>query len=202
MPSIFAVATSLAAVVVDADGVVLAQPFLDVCRLVLPVVERLGAAFLLVRSDVQGNIDRLAARMAADPARFAALFDIAREEQARGAAGASDSCARGLLWLMRAMRFVLALLAALCERPEEPLPALASEAYYATLNPYHGYLASAAFALALRFVPDRGTFYESAGLADGGGTGEVAAFVAAFGPTVAAVHAFLAEAGLDDPATV
>jgi Ca2+:H+ antiporter len=174
-----------------------------VCRLALPVVDRLGAAFLLVRSDVQGNIDRLAARAATDPARFAALFDIAREEQARGAAGASDSCARGLLWLVRAMRFVTSLLAALCERPGEALPALAAEAYYAVLNPYHGYLASAAFGLALRFVPDRGAFYESAGLAgDGDGAGEMAAFVAAFGPALAAVHALLAEAGLDDPATV
>merc|ERR1712087_173786 len=37
--------------------------FLDVCRAILPVVDNLGVAFAIVRSDVGGNIDRVAARL-------------------------------------------------------------------------------------------------------------------------------------------
>lgn len=41
----------------SADGELLTAPFLAACRLVLPVIDSLGPAFLAARSDVSGNIE-------------------------------------------------------------------------------------------------------------------------------------------------
>ena len=54
------------------EGDVLSEPFLTTCRLVLPVFDRLGVAFSPAKSDVSGNIERLAKRAGSHPK----LFDI------------------------------------------------------------------------------------------------------------------------------
>lgn len=55
-----------------------------------------------MRIDVGGNVDRLAARAAADPARYDPdVFQMARDEAAAGKSAESASCAKGLLWLKR-----------------------------------------------------------------------------------------------------
>ena len=56
----------------SADGAIQTEPFLVACRLVLPVFDKMGVAFAAAKSDVSGNIERLAKR-APD---HAALFDI------------------------------------------------------------------------------------------------------------------------------
>jgi precorrin-6B methylase 1 len=38
------------------DGEMLTKPFLNVCRNVLPVIEKFGASMAIVKSDVGGNI--------------------------------------------------------------------------------------------------------------------------------------------------
>lgn len=52
--------------------------------------------------DVGGNIDRLAARAATNPAKYDSdLFQIVRDEVAEGTHTGSSSCTKGLLWLKR-----------------------------------------------------------------------------------------------------
>jgi hypothetical protein len=64
--------------------------------------EKLGTGFGLVRIDVGGNVDRLAARAATDPARFNAdVFQIVKDEVVAGSQADSTSCTKGLLWLKR-----------------------------------------------------------------------------------------------------
>jgi Glycolipid transfer protein (GLTP) len=48
------------------------------------------------------------------------------------------------------MEFVVAMLQRLHDDLEVPLPQAASEAYYATLHQYHGWITSAAFIVALK----------------------------------------------------
>jgi len=67
----------------------------------VPSADQLGAAFMLVRSDIHGNISRLEQRTETDPARFAAVFAIVEDEVARGVEGDSRSATKGLLWLKR-----------------------------------------------------------------------------------------------------
>ena len=75
---------------------------------------------------------------------------------------------------------------------------IAARAYASTLQPYHGWLASSAFAVVLQFPPSREAFVESLD-----GDYETMADVARrLAPTLAAVHAFLAENGLHDETKV
>lgn len=55
---------------------------------------------MMVRSDIGGNINRLAQKLAADPAKFASLFTIVLDDIEKGDTGGS-SCTKGLLWLKR-----------------------------------------------------------------------------------------------------
>ena len=61
---------------------------------------------------------------------------------------ASHSCSSPDVY--RAMEFVVAMLQRLHDDLELPLPQAASEAYYATLHQYHGWITSAAFIVALK----------------------------------------------------
>lgn len=56
---------------------------------------------MLVKSDIGGNIERLATRVATDPAKFETLFSIIEDEVAQGQHTSSTSCTKGLLWLKR-----------------------------------------------------------------------------------------------------
>ncbi|PNH04133.1 Pleckstrin y domain-containing family A member 8 [Tetrabaena socialis] len=123
MPSAFARASFSCASIKGPDGFLQTQPFLDVCRQVLPVVEKLGTAFTLVKTDIGGNIEvgaamfkhlpvalptmrlpmsqRLSLRAAKDPDRYTRLFSIVADEVVEKAQNDSTSCTKGLLWLKR-----------------------------------------------------------------------------------------------------
>lgn len=179
----------------------MAKPFLDVCRLILPVIDKLGASFMLVKSDVQGNIDRLDQRMNTDPKTYENLFAIVLSEVAAGDYNDSSSCTKGLLWLKRAMEFVLGILASLDADPHQPLPDIVKDTYTSTLYQFHGFLVSSAFTVAFQFLPAREAFYHNVGVNDSNAK-DLAEFIGAFSPVVKQVHEFLASKGLDDPAKV
>jgi len=200
--SALAAATAKVAAVKSADGTILTEPFLDVCRAVLPVIDKLGTAFTLVRGDVSGNINRLAGKMPEDP-QFVKLFAIVQFEIVKSTHGHSTSATKGLLWLKRAMEFTLAILQRTAKQPDVPLAQVVTDAYAETLMQFHGFFASNAFYLAFKFVPTRESFVESLGVSQGANvTGEIDAFVAAFKPILSEVHDFLSKNGLDDPTKV
>lgn len=67
-----------------------------------PSAEKLGTGFAIVKSDVGGNIDRLATRAATNPTSYQPdIFQILRDEVASGEHTGSSSCTKGLLWLKR-----------------------------------------------------------------------------------------------------
>lgn len=67
-----------------------------------PRAEKLGTAFALVKKDVGGNIDRLAARAATNPAAYDPdVFQMVRDDVAVGTHTGSNSVTKGLLWLKR-----------------------------------------------------------------------------------------------------
>ena len=125
--SIFAKLAAAATAVRDDQNHVRTLELLDVCRELLPVLgrsphipvqflflwacsmvpltaalcaDKFGTSFLIVRSDVGGNINRLAERQAQDPVRYKIVDGIIDEEVARQDLG-SSSCTKGLLWLKR-----------------------------------------------------------------------------------------------------
>ena len=54
-----------------------------------------------MRSDIGGNIGRLAAAQTRNPARYADLFQIPLDEVARGVERSTRSETNALLWLKR-----------------------------------------------------------------------------------------------------
>ncbi|GBF91372.1 hypothetical protein Rsub_04112 [Raphidocelis subcapitata] len=191
--SLFRAALDAGANVKDADGNIITDGFLDLCQLVLPLIDSFGAAFGIVRNDISGNIERLRARKASDPARFRLLYPIVEEEVARNDVGGS-SCTKGLLWLKRAMEFMVSILRCLQERPSASM----SEVVY---EQWHGWLATSAFSVAFAFVPGRATFLDrlAGGKFNEQTAADMAQFVSQFGGLLAEVHQFLDERGQDDP---
>uniref|UniRef100_A0A2N9HUR6 Glycolipid transfer protein domain-containing protein n=2 Tax=Fagus sylvatica TaxID=28930 RepID=A0A2N9HUR6_FAGSY len=179
------------------EGEILAMPFLEVCKQILPVIEKFGAAMALVKSDVGGNISRLESKYSSNPSEFNHLYSLVRAEVACKTAKASSSCTNGLLWLTRAMDFLVALFRNLLEHNDWTMSQACSDSYGKTLKKWHGWLASSSFTVAMKLAPDRKKFMEVIG-----GSGDIYAdiekFCTSFSPLLEENHKFLASVGLDD----
>mmetsp|Transcript_18701 Transcript_18701/g.33943 ORF Transcript_18701/g.33943 Transcript_18701/m.33943 type:complete len:204 (-) Transcript_18701:420-1031(-) len=202
--SVFDRGTRIIAEVRGPDGFIVTSRFLDVCRLVVPVVEKLGTAFALVKADVGGNIDRLETMRLKDPERNLRLFTLIQDEIISKRQSEYSSCSRGLLWLKRAMEFMIAILTRLQQDDSMELTEVVQKTYEETLMKYHGFIASTAFTLAFKFVPTRQDFVSK--LADGCNLAicmkDMKIFCDAFSAILADVNKFLVLNGLDDQSKV
>uniref|UniRef100_A0A0D6R036 Glycolipid transfer protein domain-containing protein n=1 Tax=Araucaria cunninghamii TaxID=56994 RepID=A0A0D6R036_ARACU len=181
----------------SAEGEILTKPFLDVCRLVLPVIEKFGSAMTLVKSDIGGNISRLDAKYESDPSANQILYNIVHKEVNEKTAKGSSSCTNGLLWLTRAMDFMVELFRNLLEHQEWTMTEACTNAYNKTLKKWHGWIASTSFTVAMKLGPDRKKFMEVIG-----GTGDIKSdmerFCTSFPVLLQENHNFLRSVGLDD----
>ncbi|XP_058094635.1 glycolipid transfer protein 1-like isoform X1 [Magnolia sinica] len=179
------------------EGEMLTKPFLDVCKLVLPVIDKFGAAMALVKSDVGGNISRLESKYSSSPSEFNLLYSMVKAEIEAKTAKASSSCTNGLLWLTRAMDFLVELFRNLLEHPDWTMSQVCTDSYGKTLKKWHGWLASSSFTVAMKLAPDRKKFMEVIG-----GTGDLKAdmekFCTTFSPLLEENHKFLASVGMDN----
>ncbi|KDP40357.1 hypothetical protein JCGZ_02355 [Jatropha curcas] len=179
------------------EGEMLTKPFLDVCKLILPVIEKFGAAMALVKSDIGGNISRLEAKYSTDPTKYNHLYTMVQEEVEAKTAKGSSSCANGLLWLTRAMDFLVELFRNLLAHPDWAMSQACTDSYGKTLKKFHGWLASSSFTVAMKLAPDRKKFMEV--IAGSGDIGvDMENFCATFSPFLEENHKFLASVGLDD----
>lgn len=199
--SIFAQQSHLLRQVRGADGAIQTAAFLDICRAVVQVLEKMGKTFHPVKADIKGNIDRLQRAHDRDPANYVQLTAIIEDDVAYGTHTSSSSDTKGLLWLKRGMGFVLGVLQRMVERPQASLKEVVGETYSATLHQYHNWLTQRAFGVAFNFVPSRESLLKALG---GGATleAEISAFLAEFTPVLSQVHEFLVQKGLDDPQKV
>lgn len=179
------------------DGEMLTKPFLDTCRLILPVIEKFGAAMVLVKSDVGGNISRLETKYLSNPSEFNHLYSMVKVEVEANTAKASSSCTNGLLWLTRAMDFLVELFRNLLEHADWTMSQACSDSYSKTLKKWHGWLASSSFTVAMKLAPERKKFMEVIG-----GTGDlnsdIEKFCTNFSPFLEENHKFLASVGMDN----
>ncbi|KAI6693573.1 hypothetical protein NL676_021283 [Syzygium grande] len=179
------------------EGEMLTKPFLDVCKLILPVIEKFGAAMALVKSDIGGNISKLEAKYESNPSQFKLLYSLVRVEVEAKTAKASSGCIGGLLWLTRAMDFLVELFRNLLTHPDWTMSQACSDSYGKTLKMWHGWLARSSFTVAMKLAPDRKKFMDVIG-----GSGDVNAdmeqFCSTFSPLLKENHKFLASVGLDN----
>eukprot|EP00252_Welwitschia_mirabilis_P012918 TRINITY_DN2852_c0_g1_i1.p1 TRINITY_DN2852_c0_g1~~TRINITY_DN2852_c0_g1_i1.p1 ORF type:complete len:202 (-),score=44.56 TRINITY_DN2852_c0_g1_i1:333-938(-) len=178
------------------DGEILTKQFLDVCRLVLPVIDKFGNAMSLVKSDIGGNITRLDNKFAEDPSSNSLLHDIVRKEVEKKTAKGSSSCTNGLLWLTRAMDFIVELFRNLLQRPDWSMSQVCLDAYSKTLKKWHGWIASTSFNVAMKLAPERKKFMEVIGGSDV--TPDIEKFVSTFPQLLEENHKFLRSVGMDE----
>ncbi|KAL8158351.1 hypothetical protein AgCh_002877 [Apium graveolens] len=199
------------------EGDMLTQPFLDVCKLVLPILDKFGPAMAIVKSDVGGNISsnrfldmvselrmaeertqRLEHKYESNPTKFNYLFGFVQPEIETDTAKSWSSCTNALLWLTRAMDFLVELFRNLSEHQDWGMQQCCNDSYSKTLKKWHGWIASSSFTVAIKLVPDRKRFLEVLGK---GGAENIQAdmekFCTEFSPILRGIHKFLASCRLD-----
>jgi hypothetical protein len=132
--------------------------FLNVCNSVLQVLDKIGPTMTVLRQDIHHNIQRLKIQNEADHPKHSTLIEILEEEANEGNARKRESCSNAILWLTRSLDFTVALLERLVIDKEKKMEEALEESYNITLKPWHGWISSAAFKVALKLVPDKKSF--------------------------------------------
>ncbi|KAK7351033.1 hypothetical protein VNO77_10167 [Canavalia gladiata] len=136
------------------------KPFLSLCYLVLQVLDKIGPTMAVLRKDIHQNIKRLEVMHELDPTINSNLLEILKLEASKGNARKRSSCSKAFVWLTRSLDFSSALLQALAKDPKKNMEQIVQESYDATLTPWHGWISSAAFRVAIKLVPDSKTFMD------------------------------------------
>ncbi|XP_014504279.1 glycolipid transfer protein 3-like [Vigna radiata var. radiata] len=134
------------------------KPFVSVCYLVLQVLDKIGPTMAVLRQDVYQNIKTLELMHESNTSVNSNLVEILKSEAKEGNARKGSSCSKALVWLTRTLDFTSSLLQTLAKDPEKRMEQVVEEAYELTLKPWHGWISSAAFRVALRLVPESKTF--------------------------------------------
>lgn len=130
------------------------MPFLSISNLVLQVLDKIGPTMAVLRQDIYQNIQRLEKVHDSDPALYSNMVEILKKEISECKGTKGPSCSKALLWLTRSLDFTVALLQLLVEDLERNMVQAVQESYTSTLKPWHGWISSAAFKVALNLVPD------------------------------------------------
>ncbi|KAJ6684902.1 GLYCOLIPID TRANSFER PROTEIN-RELATED [Salix purpurea] len=195
--NVFAAALEKMEHVKSPEGEILTRPFLDLCKIVLPVLDNFGPAMGPVKSDIGGNISRLETRYLSSQSEFNYLYRIVRSEIESKKARSSSSCANALLWLTRAMDFLSELFGNLMVHPDWSMSQVCADSYGKSLKKWHGWLASSSFSVALKLAPDRKKFMSIVGVT-GDDVSDMENFCGRFSPLLEENHKFLASVGMDN----
>ncbi|KAL9313713.1 hypothetical protein ACSQ67_019165 [Phaseolus vulgaris] len=152
------------------------KPFLSLCYMVLQVLDKIGPTMAVLRQDVHQNIkstinyrlvllismslQRLEMMHELNPSMNSNLVEILNSDASKGNTRKKFSCSKAFLWLTRSLDFSSALLQALEIDPKRNMEQIVQESYDATLSPWHGWISSAAFRVAIKLVPDSKTFMD------------------------------------------
>lgn len=134
--------------------------FLEASESLVKLFDLLGStAFSVVQKDMNGNIEKVRAKLLASPGDAATLQGLILSE-----AGSSDKKAtQGLLWLCRGLQFTAAAMRETVDHPEKDLTVTFTSAYSKTLSQYHGMLVKPIFKLAMKACPYRKNFFDKLG---------------------------------------
>ena len=97
----------------------------------------------------------------------------------------------GLLWMKRAMQFMLEFLKNIVANVDKPTKQCAQETYAAVLKPYHGWLTSKAVGLTMGWTPAKADLIQKFGYTDETFQIKMSEFLAVFEPIIMTIHNFL-----------
>ncbi|KAI5654338.1 hypothetical protein M9H77_31525 [Catharanthus roseus] len=130
------------------------KPFLSLCNLTLQVLDKIGPTMAVLRQDIHQNIQRLEKLYESDPSLYGNIVEILKKEASEGNSRKCLSCSKAFVWLTRSLDFTVTLLQLLVEDFDRKLEKAVDESYNTTLKPWHGWISSAAYKVALKLVPD------------------------------------------------
>jgi hypothetical protein len=130
------------------------KKFLAAMQQFLPFFDRMGSMFKVVKSDIGGNVDKLLAGTAkcAANATFASVIDADVAEGKTAKTGGSN--AESLLWLKRAMEFIMLLLSKVSETKDE-VKKCAQESYEVSLGKHHNFIVRKTTSVMMGTAPGR-----------------------------------------------
>lgn len=179
------------------EGAILTEPFLDLCKHLLPLVDKFGPSLSCIKADIASYIEKLESKYSTEPSRYSNLYTITEEEIEDKSARISSSCTNAFVWLNRAMDFLVQLFCSLLENPEWSMTQACTDSYKKTLKKWHGWMATSTSKVVMKLAPERKKFMNSIGVNDEVGL-EIKKFCATFSPILEENHKFLADAGVDD----
>eukprot|EP01135_Chromosphaera_perkinsii_P000099 Nk52_evm1s26 gene=Nk52_evmTU1s26 len=139
-------------------GEVPTEDFLKACDGISMIFDVLGSIkFKMLKDDMCGNINRLRGKYESNRSACATLQSIIQLEIRENTHQDKKSCTVGLLWLKRALEFILHFVDLVRKLPatESKLGGCAQEAYAKSLKPFHGMIVGGIFSVAVRSVPTR-----------------------------------------------
>lgn len=134
------------------------KPFLSLCNLLIQVLDKLGPTMAVLRLDIHQNIQRLEKFHDTDPSKYRDVVEILKKEVNEGKARKGPTCSKAFVWLTRSLDFTLGLLEFIVKDSGRPMQQAVEESYSRTLKPWHRWISSAAYKVALKLVPDIETF--------------------------------------------
>ncbi|CAL9048672.1 unnamed protein product [Musa banksii] len=132
--------------------------FLGASNLLLHVLDKIGPTLLVLRQDIRQNIERVEEMYMLNPNLYSSLVEMVKKEVDQRSSRNKDSCSRAILWLARSITFSVTLFQELDKNPEWSLAQVVEETYTDTLKPWHGWVASTAYKVAIKLVPEREIF--------------------------------------------
>ncbi|XP_076031550.1 glycolipid transfer protein [Oratosquilla oratoria] len=147
---------------VTEDGKIDTVQFLEASKAFIKIYDQLGRAFALVKSDMNGNVEKLYTTYNKNPEKYKYLNDMIEEEKNDPTIFAVDA----LLWLRRALEFTYVFVRGIIDEfeagnPTEKLDHLANIAYTQTLKPYHNWAAQNLFKIVAKACPYRSSLVKS-----------------------------------------
>ncbi|KAK6115654.1 hypothetical protein DH2020_007923 [Rehmannia glutinosa] len=133
------------------------KPFLSLCNVLIQILDKIGPTMAVLRQDIHQNIQRLENFYDSDPTLYWDVVEILKKEVNEGKATKGPTCSKSFVWLTRSLDFTLVLLQLLMKDFQRNMEQVVEESYNITLKPWHGWISSAAYKVALRLVPDTQT---------------------------------------------
>ncbi|CAH1425084.1 unnamed protein product [Lactuca virosa] len=133
------------------------RPFLSVCNFLLHLLDKIGPTMAVLRQDIHRNILRLEIMQELDPVLYSNVVEILKKEASEGTSRKMSSCSKAFVWLTRSLDFTTTLLDLIGKDLGVNIGQAVQEAYEATLKPWHGWISSTAYRVALKLVPDNKT---------------------------------------------
>lgn len=107
----------------------------------------------VLRKDIHQNIERLENWNESYHGE-GDVVEILKKEVSEGKAKAGHTCSKAFVWLTRSLDFTVCLLQLLVKDFQLNIQQAVEESYSITIKPWHGWISSAAYKIALKLVPD------------------------------------------------